>query len=775
MAYGTWRGVLNAQTEHPDALRFQPPASCGTSPLLDDIATARRLLAGRHLLFIGDSVLRYQVRHLIYALHFGRWLPRFRGSPTAPSPTHIPDYGSWGAYQANATADLGPDSFRCDCHRNFTHHQNHYETSYYYNREWNINVTYTWHGKGFKGAHYPMGHFHVPVTSPDEMYADRTSTLAWSGYNTSEVVDMILKGLGPVDEVIVAVGGLWIHHPPFMPVSENYLAPLQRLLKDPHATPIYATVTHDSDWYHDGKINGSFIDGVGVAKALRWRMLDRGGAVRQLRAALSGILHTQPDLNPQELVEMVQADQWHFTGLVYQAFNSLLLTVLAETRSARPLAEHRLSHGPGADSDSESDVASSSHSASPWNAAGASVDLDTILAAVTVAENTSLAAVVRTSSGAQAVVSEFIFPTAKRDCWHSASNLVMGEWIGRMPVLRGSGSSGSGSGSDSDSDSGSDVDGSSRLRYVPPQSCAGLADHPLDLATAQRRLAGKHILIIGDSQLALQARSLIYGLHFGRWPPPFFTGNHSHHSPLCHKGHTSFVSYFDEFTDTIGRRALRCDCFRDDGVGVRFENMFYVNHELDIKVTFLLEAAGLRGAHRPLGHVYSWDDSRLRFPDLHDPDTLAFAGRHMSVLVDSVLSDVGPVDDVVVAVSAPWPAEDLAVVERVLKDPHRSPIYASAVVDPGNYQDGLVNDRVVDGIDVALRRGWRVLDRGGMARSLYRWAQEFAYFHLHTDDDDGTLDYAGLYESVFGGCSGDHAAGFVYENMNTVLLAMVLT
>ena len=226
-AFGKWFGIFDAPTEHPGALHYQLPPSCtgagdpAARVLISDIDTARRLLAGRHVLFIGDSLIRYQARHLVYALHFGRWLPRFRGSVQAPSPMDEGTYGSWAALHGNITLDIGPESFRCDCFRQT--HTVQYETFYYHNHDYDINITFTFHGPGYLGAHYPMGHYFVPLAPPEEMFANRLSTLAWSGFNTSEVVEQIIQGMGRVDEVIVAVGGLWTFKaPPYAPIPERY-------------------------------------------------------------------------------------------------------------------------------------------------------------------------------------------------------------------------------------------------------------------------------------------------------------------------------------------------------------------------------------------------------------------------------------------------------------------------------------------------------------------------------------------------------------------------
>ena len=78
MQNGQWVGTVTAPEGDPDMYRFVPPASCGSVDI--DLDIARRGMAGRHILLIGDSVMRYQARALIYALHFGEWPMRFRGA-----------------------------------------------------------------------------------------------------------------------------------------------------------------------------------------------------------------------------------------------------------------------------------------------------------------------------------------------------------------------------------------------------------------------------------------------------------------------------------------------------------------------------------------------------------------------------------------------------------------------------------------------------------------------------------------------------------------------
>ena len=68
------------------------------------------------------------------------------GSPGHPSPVWEQDYDSFTDFFSNMTADIGADSFRCDCHRNSSETNwfpTWYETYFYFNRKHNFNVTFT--------------------------------------------------------------------------------------------------------------------------------------------------------------------------------------------------------------------------------------------------------------------------------------------------------------------------------------------------------------------------------------------------------------------------------------------------------------------------------------------------------------------------------------------------------------------------------------------------------------------------------------------------------
>ena len=61
MQHGHWVGRVNAFDGEADVLRYSPPHECGAVALGMNLSEVAAALSGRHLLFLGDSVLRYQV------------------------------------------------------------------------------------------------------------------------------------------------------------------------------------------------------------------------------------------------------------------------------------------------------------------------------------------------------------------------------------------------------------------------------------------------------------------------------------------------------------------------------------------------------------------------------------------------------------------------------------------------------------------------------------------------------------------------------------------
>ncbi len=130
-----------------------------------------------------------------------------------PTPTaiHVSVHAliSWPDFFFNITTDIGFDQFRCDCHRQPIHMAGWYETYYYFNREFNFNITYSVSSAIFNGAHAPMGYYPVESRNRTELYQDLSSSVAFQGQDSEPVVNALLEHLGQVDELFIASGGLW--------------------------------------------------------------------------------------------------------------------------------------------------------------------------------------------------------------------------------------------------------------------------------------------------------------------------------------------------------------------------------------------------------------------------------------------------------------------------------------------------------------------------------------------------------------------------------------
>jgi hypothetical protein len=281
---GAFIGSLASDEGHPDSLRFVPPVECGDVDI--DLLAAREGLSGKHIVMIGDSVVRYTFRHLVYALHFGRWPYRFRGNSSYPSPVWEKDHANWPNFFYAMAVDIGFDSIRCDCHRQETGFELWYETVYYRNRGLNLNVTFFLSTNKFHGAHYPLGYYPEASRDPSDLYANRGSTLAFSTSDSEVLVDAILQHVGQVDEVVIATGGLW-RMPPLLDesppaVRDNFYAQFERLLQS-RRSPIFQTMTPPGD------TGIEFPNGLDIVLRRGWRILDRGGVLRSLKVC--GTVH----------------------------------------------------------------------------------------------------------------------------------------------------------------------------------------------------------------------------------------------------------------------------------------------------------------------------------------------------------------------------------------------------------------------------------------------------------------------------------------------------
>jgi GDSL/SGNH-like Acyl-Esterase family found in Pmr5 and Cas1p len=158
---------------------------------------AQACLRGKHVVFIGDSLMRHQMEGLTILLETGE-----RGEPvTGDATPHRPDFPNATNYNG-----CGPGPLRCDTEAKRVRGDNDgiVKNRYYRNLRTATNLT------AFGVYRYAAGHFPVgwrPHTTP----FNRTA-LGWQRGGIPTIAKLIQEWFGQVD-VVVANIGIWARDP----------------------------------------------------------------------------------------------------------------------------------------------------------------------------------------------------------------------------------------------------------------------------------------------------------------------------------------------------------------------------------------------------------------------------------------------------------------------------------------------------------------------------------------------------------------------------------
>lgn len=137
--------------------------------------------------------------------------------------------------------------------------------------------------------------------------------------------------------------------------------------------------------------------------------------------------------------------------------------------------------------------------------------------------------------------------------------------------------------------------------------CFAFDDSEFLPAIAQRKLANKHLIMVGDSLMRYQYLSLVYAVKFGVKVIDSEKRNFV-------REHT-FANWSDYYvrTNLLLRPNEYCDCYRTpDGLHRKqFENRFYEDKEKNIKITFLLFYGKYNQGH----WNNATDSNKLRQPE----------------------------------------------------------------------------------------------------------------------------------------------------------------
>jgi hypothetical protein len=278
-------------------------------------------LRNKHVLFVGDSLTRYQYLSLVLFLEFGRWPEQMGGNRSHPGLLWEGEFGSWTDYTV-ATNVVFNRRERCDCYKGEGPKERSKTITNrdYFNPDLNINVTFIGWFEQLQG-HFPLGWLDAPPLSKDSY---RYVPPDWQG-GIAILPDLMLSAFPQgFDEVVVNTG--WWKVPQLsqgnVPLAKRLLHPLQRLLsvKQPGKVPIWATTTLNQHGKgaappRDGLLGAPYL----AALQLGWRVLDRHGMTVALKR------HLQDVGLP---LEFGWADQLHFRPFVYEEFNNMLLNIL---------------------------------------------------------------------------------------------------------------------------------------------------------------------------------------------------------------------------------------------------------------------------------------------------------------------------------------------------------------------------------------------------------------------------------------------------------------
>ena len=97
-----------------------------------------------------------------------------------------------------------------------------------------------------------------------------------------------------------------------------------------------------------------------------------------------------------------------------------------------------------------------------------------------------------------------------------------------------------------------------------------------------------------------------------------------------------------------------------------------------------------------------------------------------------------------------------------LLPPDRTPIFMTVGYGQSHYNDGKVHDKTVDAVEIAKRRQWRILDRGGIVHALEK----------RIVSDWPVAERAAIGELFYN--DGVHFTGAVYQEFNRLLLSMIV-
>jgi hypothetical protein len=282
-------------------------------------ARVKRCLKNQHLVYMGDSVMRFQFTSLVHFLQSGRW---FSARPQVTSEKQV---GSWREYYRNTSKRLqGPQAHLiCDCYR-----LNGVVCENWFYRDWSssgssLNVTFfklfgaqpTYgHSLSFLNATCANGPCVQAGCEPGDCDSHATAGADWHWMlreGPQQALRFVADTLRPT--TLLLNSGMWDC---FDPLAEAVVAGGGAL---PNARLIWRTTTPYSTGANKCPDEPLLVE----------RLRGAGWSVSNAFAAVK-VLAEQANWEGLPPIEEVFEDHIHFTEPIYRAMNELFLDELCE-------------------------------------------------------------------------------------------------------------------------------------------------------------------------------------------------------------------------------------------------------------------------------------------------------------------------------------------------------------------------------------------------------------------------------------------------------------
>lgn len=300
--------------------------------------TSRRMLQGRHILLMGDSVTRYMYLSLAHYLTHGHWPDPIINSGEQNvcwEGTH----SSWPTFYeyTNAKLNVGNSTEFCDCYRSGISSEYPYNVSenrFFAIADEDIRLSYV---QFFTPTLQVHGHFTDPASSNDEN--ERIFSAAGDyAYETnlSTFYSEILPNWKHVPDTVILNSGLWEGLWPNVADPDDYYADVLRATEsgtESSGRTKYVWRTTTASRFIRSNIADtadSFMLKNGANAG--WKILDIDRVTQQLKSdffTLNFFLYEQN--KSQENIELMNfpfLDGVHYQPFVYELLNKLLLLFL---------------------------------------------------------------------------------------------------------------------------------------------------------------------------------------------------------------------------------------------------------------------------------------------------------------------------------------------------------------------------------------------------------------------------------------------------------------